>query len=192
MTFPYPTITLEEHWLAPSVVEFYAASSRLDPYQSTDLLKARREDLMELGVIRLKSMRENQVALQVVSHAANSIALDVETCIQVNDQLAAACSYHRDSFAAFATLPMIDPVAASQELRRCVKDLKFVGALIDNNCGGRFYDDSFFWPVFEAAQELDVPIYIHPSYNEQTKPLLHDGNYPEAIAQTFGMYVWGW
>ena len=192
MAFPYPTITLEEHWLSPSVVDFYATKSRPDPYQETELLKARRQDLVEFGDVRLKSMRENQVTLQVVSHAANALALDLKTCIEVNDQLANAFNIQPESFAGFATLPMIEPKAASDELRRCVEDLKFVDALIDNNCEGRFYDDPFFWPVFETAQELDVPIYLHPSYNDLTKPLLHDGNYPEAIAQTFGMYVWGW
>jgi predicted TIM-barrel fold metal-dependent hydrolase len=192
MAFPYPTITLEEHWLSPGVVDFYTAKSRPDPYSETELLKARRQNLIEFGDVRLKSMRENQVTLQVVSHAANALALDSKTCIEVNDQLAKAFSIEPDSFAGFATLPMVEPEAASRELHRCIQDLKFVGALIDNNCEGRFYDDPFFWPVFKTAEELDVPIYIHPSYNVQTKPLLHDGNYPEAIAQTFGMYVWGW
>lgn len=192
MAFPFPTITLEEHWLSPSVIDFYAAKSRPDPYQETELLKARRQDLLEFGEVRLKSMRENQVTLQVVSHAPNALALDLKTCTEVNDQLAKGFNIEPESFAGFATLPMIEPEAASDELRRCVEGLKFVGALIDNNCEGRFYDDPYFWPVFEKAEQLDVPIYLHPSYNSQTKPLLHDGNYPEAIAQTLGMYAWGW
>ena len=192
MTFPYPTITLEEHFLSEHVVNFYAASSRTDPYKETVLLRRCRDALVEVGDVRLKSMYENQVALQVLSHAANVLALDNNTCIKVNDELAQAVDEKPTSFAGFATLPMIDPLAASQELRRCVTDLKFLGALVDNTCNGRFYDDPFFWPVFETAQELDVPIYLHPSYNEQVKPLLFDGHYPDAIAQTLSMYAWGW
>jgi predicted TIM-barrel fold metal-dependent hydrolase len=192
MAFPYPLITLEEHFLSPSVVDFYTARSRPDPYQETVLLRRCRDDLVEVGGIRLKSMKDNQVSLQVLSHAASAIALDVQTCKMVNDELAENVRKHPGSFAGFATLPMIDPGAASKELRRCIQDLHFVGALVDNNCDGRFYDDSSFWPVFEAAQELDVPIYIHPSYNDQVKPLLFDGNYPDAIAQTLSMYAWGW
>lgn len=192
MAFPYPLITLEEHFLSESVVNFYSANSRPDPYQDTVLLRRCRNDLLEVGDVRLKSMKDNQVSLQILSHAANALALDTETCIKVNDELAQNVCQHPDSFAGFATLPMIDPVAASIELRRCIKDLGYVGALIDNNCNGRFYDDQFFWPIFETAQELDVPIYLHPSYNEQTKALLFEGNYPNAVAQTLSMYSWGW
>ena len=192
MTFPYPTITLEEHWLSEAVVDFYSANSRADPYQETVLLRRCRNDLVEVGNIRLKSMSDNQVSLQILSHAANIIALDANTCIKVNNELAQAARENPTSFAGFATLPMVDPEAACSEFRRCVTELKFVGALIDNNCNGRFYDDPFFWPVFETAQSLDVPIYLHPSYNEQVKPMLFDGNYPNAIAQTLSMYAWGW
>lgn len=192
MAFPYPLITLEEHWLSPAVEELYVAKSQPDPYTETVLLRRLRGDLVELGDKRIKSMDDNGVTLQIVSHAANSIALDLATCVKVNDELAGAAKTRPGRLAGFATLPMAEPEAAGEEFRRCVNDLKFLGALIDNNCEGRFYDDPFFWPVFTAAQELDVPIYIHPSYNEQTKPLLHDGNYPEAIAQTLGMYAWGW
>lgn len=193
MTFPYPLITLEEHFLSPSVVDYYAARSRPDPYQETVLLRRCRDDLIEVGDRRLQSMKDNQISVQVLSHAANALALDVETCTKVNNELAQDVLGHPEgSFAGFATLPMKDPEAASHEFRRCVQDLKFVGALIDNTCDGRFYDDPFFWPVFAAAQELDVPIYLHPSYNDQTKSLLFDGNYPNAIAQTLSMYAWGW
>lgn len=136
-------------------------------------------------------MRDNQIALQVVSHAANSLALDESTCVEANNELAARVGTDA-SFAAFAALPMVNPQAAAGELRRAVRELKFLGALIDNTCDGRFYDDPYFWPVFEAAVDLDVPIYIHPSFNEQVKPLLFDGNYPDAVAQTISMYGWGW
>ena len=192
MAFPYPTITLEEHFLSGAVVDYYQARSKPDPYEETVLIRACRDELVEVGDIRVRSMEQNQVSLQIISHAPNSLALDMETCTGVNNELVQAVSGRPSRFAGFATLPMADPQAASKELQRCIRDLKFLGALIDNTCNGRFYDDPFFWPVFEMAQELDVPIYLHPSYNEQTKPLLHDGNYPEPIAQTLSMYAWGW
>ena len=192
MSFPYPTITLEEHFFSNAAGDAYTAKGRQDPYSETVLLREQRSKLVELGDIRLNSMNESGVNLQVVSHAASSIALDAEVCIKINDELARFGKSRPGRFAGFATLPMIDPRAASAELRRCIRDLGFVGALIDNNCEGRFYDDPVFWPVFEAAQDLDVPLYVHPSYNEQTKPLLYDGNYPNAVAQTLSMYAWGW
>jgi len=84
------------------------------------------------------------------------------------------------------------PTAAALELRRCIQELGFKGALIDNNTEGRFYDDSLYWEVFQAAEELDVPIYLHPTYNDQVKPLLCDGNNPDAVAQTLATHAWGW
>lgn len=192
MSFPYPTVTLEEHFFSNAAGAAYAAKSRADPYSETVLLRQAREKLLELGGTRLKAMDDNGVTLQVLSHAASSIALGAETCIKINDELSHFVKSQSRRFAGFAALPMIDPQAASEELRRCILKLGFVGTLIDNNCEGRFYDDPFFWPLFETAQDLDVPIYLHPSYNEQTKPLLYDGNYPNAIAQTLSMYAWGW
>lgn len=192
MAFLYPLITLEEHFLAEAVVDYYHAQNRQDPYKETILIRACRDELVELGDVRLRSMDQSQISLQVISHGPNTLSLDLETCIKANNQLVKAVNEHPGRFAGFATIPMADPQAASRELRRCVQDLHFLGALIDNTCDGKFYDDPRFWPVFETAQELDVPIYLHPSYNEQTKPLLHDGNYHEAVAQTLGMYAWGW
>ena len=173
-------------------MDFYAARSRPDPYEETVLLRRVRTNLLELGDVRVKAMRDSGISLQIVSHAALGLALDLETCMKVNNEIAQAAKAHPNTLKGFATLPMGDPSAACQEFKRCVKDLGFPGALIDNTCEGRFYDDSFFWCVFETAQELDVPLYIHPSYNDQTKELLHDDNYPNELAQTLASYVWGW
>jgi predicted TIM-barrel fold metal-dependent hydrolase len=192
MAFPYPVIALEEHFWADAATDFYASHSKQDPYSTTVLLRRCRDELIDLGERRLTSMQRNGVTLQILSHGASFLALDASTCKKVNDEAARATAAHPKQFAGFATIPMQDPAAASAELRRCIDELKFVGALIDNTCEGRFYDDPFFWPFFETAQELDVPVYLHPSYNEQTKPLLYDGNYPDAIAQTLSMHAWGW
>src|SRR3954464_5421178 len=72
------------------------------------------------------------------------------------------------------------------------KSLALSVLLIDDNCEGRFYDDEFFWPVFEAAQELDVAIYLHPSYNQGARKVLFEGNYPDAIAQNLALHGFGW
>jgi predicted TIM-barrel fold metal-dependent hydrolase len=56
---------------------------------------------------------------------------------------------------------MLDPAAAARELERTVHDLRFVGAMINGHVNGRYLDDKFFWPVFECAEALGVPIYMH-------------------------------
>jgi 2,3-dihydroxybenzoate decarboxylase len=40
--------------------------------------------------------------------------------------------------------------------------LQFKGALINGLTAGAFLDDRRFWCIFERAQALDVPIYLHP------------------------------
>ncbi|KAL6247921.1 hypothetical protein RBB50_005269 [Rhinocladiella similis] len=192
MSFSFPVIALEEHFLADAVVEVYDTANIVDPYEGSVVLRRCRANLVEVGHVRLNSMKESGVTLQVLSHVANSIALDLPTCIEVNDQLARRVATWPQQFSGFATLPMKNPSAAAVELRRCIEELGFKGALIDNNTEGRFYDHPYFWEVFHVAEELDVPIYLHPTYNDQMKALLCEGNYPDAVAQTLATHAWGW
>ncbi|MCJ1298595.1 hypothetical protein MMC08_001385 [Hypocenomyce scalaris] len=187
-----PLIALEEHWLSQHVVDFYASKGKESPYHEVVLLRRLHDKLTDLGEGRIKAMDEASVHLQIVSHAPNSLPPDLSTCVAVNNELAQAVRDRPGRYMGFAMIPMSEPTSAAAELERCVKELGFVGTLIDSNCGGRFYDDEFFWPVFAKAEELDVPIYLHPSYNEQSKRVMYDGNYPDAIAQTIGLYCWGW
>ena len=62
----------------------------------------------------------------------------------------------------FATLPTSDPPAAARELERTVKTLGFCGAMVHGSSRGEFLDRRPFWPIFESAAALDVPIYLHP------------------------------
>ena len=66
-------------------------------------------------------------------------------------------------FGAWAFLPMQDPAAAAAELRRCVRDLGFVGGHVASNVRGVYLHSDQFRPVFEAATELDVPLFVHPA-----------------------------
>ena len=70
---------------------------------------------------------------------------------------------HPDRFAAFAAIPTPDPKAAADELERTVTRLGFKGAMVNGLTNGLFLDDKRFWPIFERAQALDVPLYMHPS-----------------------------
>ena len=68
------------------------------------------------------------IDLQVISHTASSILpASAEESVRLaraaNDQLAGAIKTHPDRFAGFATLPMLDPRAAADELERAVLQL---------------------------------------------------------------------
>jgi predicted TIM-barrel fold metal-dependent hydrolase len=125
------------------------------------------ERLDDVGALRLKEMDAAGIDVQVLSHANPSLQkLDAETAVplarRVNDRLHQAVEAHPDRFAGFAALPTADPKAAADELERTVTRLGFKGAMIHGMTNGVFHDDARFWPIYERAQALDVPIYIHP------------------------------
>ena len=79
-----------------------------------------------------------------------------------NDGFAELAAAQPGRFLAWAFLPMQDPVAAAAELRRCVREHGFVGGHVATNVRGTYLPDEAFRPIFEAASELDVPLFLHP------------------------------
>jgi predicted TIM-barrel fold metal-dependent hydrolase len=155
-------IAIEEHYWDPELASYFKGEEGV---RSGDLL-ARLHDLDE---IRLREMDRNGIDIQVLSHGAPSaqtlqadVAIDV--CRRVNDRLAQAIARHPSRFAGFAALPTILPDAAADEFERCVKQLGLKGAMIHGLTNDLFHDDRRFWPIFEKAQDLDAPLYFHPSF----------------------------
>ena len=117
-------------------------------------------------------MDEAGIDLQVLSHANPGLqgvdaATGVPLARRINDRLHEAVQRHPDRLAAFAAVPTADPKAAADELERTVTKLGFKGAMINGLTGGVFHDDQRFWPLYERAAALDVPIYIHPAIPQQ-------------------------
>lgn len=177
-------ITLEEHYVSDDIRE------TIGDAQYADFPKSVMERLINLGDKRLSDMDKGKVNLQIISHGP--LDAGPGPCKKANDGLAAACKKSHGRLAGFAMLPMAEPDAAAQELERCVKELGFVGALIDNHLDGVFYDDPKFWPVFAKAEELDVPLYIHPTFAADEWMPHYRGNYPEKAAFMMSMAGFGW
>ena len=153
-------IALEEHYWDAEVSKTFEAGEARSPE-----LRKRLEDT---GALRIKEMDEAGIDVQVLSHAAPSTQrMDAATAIplarRANDRLNETVRAHPDRFAAFAALPTADPRAAADELERTVDKLGFKGAMVHGPTNGVFFDDKRFWPIFERAQALDVPLYLHPS-----------------------------
>jgi aminocarboxymuconate-semialdehyde decarboxylase len=81
----------------------------------------------------------------------------------VNDAFARVVADKHGRFVALATLPLNDPVASVTELRRAVEQLGFRGAMIFSNVNGVALSDQRFWRLYEAANELEAVLYIHPT-----------------------------
>ncbi|HXY68855.1 MAG TPA: amidohydrolase family protein [Gemmatimonadales bacterium] len=81
----------------------------------------------------------------------------------VNDAFAAVARERGRRFTALATLPLNDPAAAALELRRAVRELGFRGAMLFSNVNGVALSDARFRPLYEAADELEAVLHIHPT-----------------------------
>ena len=162
MTARPQVIALEEHYLDPEVKRL---STGIDSPGRPHVM-VRLEDV---GQGRLAEMDAAGIDIQVLSHAPPSVQKveDPELAIRLargaNDRLAKTVTAHPHRFAAFASLPTPDPVAAADELERAVTRLGFKGAIVHGLTNRLFLDDRRFWRIFERAEALDVPIYLHPS-----------------------------
>lgn len=153
-------IALEEHY---ADAEIQATFTGMDAAKIPKIA----ERLDDVGTLRIKEMDEAGIDIQVLSHTAPSVQkLEPEAAVRLaraaNDRLHQTVLAHPKRFAAFAALPTPDPRGAADELERTVTKLGFKGAMIHGLTRGRFLDEEFFWPVFERAVALDVPLYLHP------------------------------
>lgn len=176
-------IALEEHYLDPVVA---AAQGGQGPAgAATSPLSGIFSRLSDLGEIRLREMDEAGIDVQVLSHIPSPVQQlnpesAVDLAIAANDRLAEAIAKYPHRFAGFAALPTPDPQAAADELERCVSRLGFKGAMIHGRTQGSFHDDKKFWPIFERAQALDVPIYLHPG---PPHPAVAEAYYQDYVAE---------
>jgi uncharacterized protein len=160
-------IAFEEHYTLPAIADANPNSPRKLLDETKDGRAWPPPGIEDLGEGRIAAMDAAGIDVQILSNVPGVEAIElpqaVELARQANDAVVAAAAKYPGRFLGFAALPMRDPHAAVAELERTVGDHGFVGALINGHVGGRFLDDQFFWPVFEAAQALGVPIYLHPT-----------------------------
>lgn len=80
----------------------------------------------------------------------------------LNDHIASVIEKYPKRFTGLATLPMQSPELAIKEMERCVKELKLPGIEIGSHVNEWNLDNENLFPVFEAAQELGVSVFVHP------------------------------
>jgi gamma-resorcylate decarboxylase len=191
-------IALEEHFLT-------------DAYQIEDLINFKKvtspeyfEDMslrLKDDRLRLEEMDKTGVQLCVLSLTQPGIQaeLDVNTAIsrarQMNDVLFEhSVSKHPDRFAGFAALPLQNPEAAAKELERTVREYGFKGAMINgytdlDKTNIEYLDEKRIWPFWEAANNLRVPIYLHPRTPHWTQHRIYKGYQAELLGSTWGFGV---
>jgi aminocarboxymuconate-semialdehyde decarboxylase len=81
-----------------------------------------------------------------------------------NDAFARIHAERPTRFVPLATLPLCDPLASVAEFLRATGPLKMPGAMVFSNVNGTGLDDPRFWPLYEAANDRDAVLMIHPTY----------------------------
>jgi 5-carboxyvanillate decarboxylase len=163
----YERIAVEEGFTIPEI----AAEQRKRMPPSAAQPPAMRQNifraLLDLGEGRIKTMDEDGIQMQVCILAGNVIQ-DIDP-VQGNElaelanlRLAEFAQKHPDRITGFAAFAPRDPGRAVSVLERGVKAHRLVGGMINSHSLGEYLDDRKFWPIFEALQAMDVPIYIHP------------------------------
>ena len=190
-------IAIEEHFITPMYREKVGANEFRNFY-----LKSRGEQLghdiveqnSDLGAERLAHMDAAGVDVQVLSFGSpGPQAFGAEVAIPMardaNDRLYQAIQKNPGRFAGFAALPTADPEAAAQELERCVSKLGFKGAMIHGHTRGSFLDERRYWTIFERAQALGVPIYLHPTLPHPDAVKAYFEGYEELARAGWGFAV---
>src|SRR5487761_1465834 len=162
----YERIAVEEGFLIPEIAE--EQRKRLPPgmvptAMRTGVFRA----LLDLGEGRIKAMDEDGIQTQACVLAANIIQdLDPvqggELAALSNDRLAEAARKYPGRITGRAAFAPRDPARAARELERAVKTLGLKGGIVNSHSLGEYLDDRKFWPIFEALQAMDAPLYIHP------------------------------
>jgi len=195
------TVALEEHFSIPALGQRIGkdAISRRGyrPRNITPGAPNPMELLPEIAEKRLKSMDDADITVQVLSHAGPNADLvpgpdGVAMARETNDHLAAAIARHPDRFAGFAMLPLQSPNACAAELKRAVRELGFLGALVNGTTEGRFLDHPSYDGLLAAAVELDVPIYIHPHIPPEPVRHAYFSDLPEGASRVLETAGWGW
>ena len=182
-------IALEEHVLP---------SGLLDQVWPTPVapegLAAKLADVDEQ---RLRVMDDAGIDMQVLSVTApGSQQVPAEHAAglsrALNDRCADAVAAHPDRFNALATLPTPDPGAAIVEAKRAIAELGFCGVVINGHTQGQFLDAPGFDELLSAIEELDVPIYLHPTYPPRQVAEVYFSGLSGQTGRALATAAWGW
>jgi 2,3-dihydroxybenzoate decarboxylase len=141
-----------------------------------------RLPLMDESGITMQVLSTSSPGVQGLADAAGAIAV----ARKINDDQAGIIRKYPGRFAGLAAMPTQDPKAAADELERAVTQLGFKGAMILGHTNGEYLDHEKFWVIWERAEALGVPIYLHPAEPLVDQIKIYDGR-PEFMGP-----AWSW
>ena len=175
-------IALEEHFAIDETLNDSAGflGDEVWPELSNRLMDIHEKRLQQMDAhgIEIMILSLNAPAVQAIPDPVH--AHDIAQ--RANDFLAEQIQKQPDRFQGFAALAMQDPDLASRELERCVKELGFVGALVNgfSQIGepdtAVYYDLKQYWPFWSVVESLGVPFYLHPRNPLPSMAQIYEGH----------------
>ena len=169
-------IALEEHFLCPGFEDYWKSTvGDVDPKILAQVVTR----LSDFGDLRLGAMDAAGIERAVLGLAGPGVqaerdpATAARNARAANDFLAREVQKNPARYSGLAHLAMQDAKGAADELERCIKDLKFCGAMINGHTHGQYLDDPALYPFWERAEALDAPVYIHPADPVTPAPVLN-------------------
>lgn len=191
-------VTLEEHISFPEMAERIPQNA-LGGFGQSERMQQLTLKLGDIASDRLNSMDANGISMQVLSvDSSGANLLNAEQApafaSAYNDLIAERIADLPTRFTAFAHLPMTAPQTAADELERAVKQYNFRGAMIRGLTQDKFLDQPEFAPIFERAEKLNVPLYLHPGLPPKGIADIYYSGLPNhsGMAETLACYGWGW
>ena len=188
---PYKRIATEEAWITSEIMRGYRdmiENNQGDAgFMSLWGVFVRRggiliDRLLDMGENRITDMDATGIDVQLLLLTSPGVQVfDTDKArtfaASSNDQLAEAIRKYPKRFAGLAAIAPQDPSAAAKELERGMKKLGLKGAVVNSHTKGEYLDDPKFWEIFEAAESLNAPIYIHPQTPspDMVKPFVKRG-----------------
>ena len=189
-------IAIEEHFLTKAVRdEWQKHSDKDDPSQKLNFgdIENRLEDI---GNSRLQLMDETGIDVQVLSLTSPGLhnlgSESIHLAIQTNDYVAEIVKKTPDRFQGFASLPMFAPKEAAKELDRSVKNLGMKGAMLCGRTREKNLDHKDYWELFECAEALGVPLFIHPQIPQKAIRDIYYSGFDEFTDLAFSTFGLGW
>jgi 5-carboxyvanillate decarboxylase len=178
----YARIATEEAFAPPEMLKMYrellASGKHDDPgfvslwgfYGGSRSERATwiHDRLQDLDARRIADMDASGIDVQILALTAPGVQVfDAATAtslsVLANDQLADAVRRHPTRFVGLAACAPQDPAHAAKEIERGVTQLGFRGVIINSHTRHEYLNDPKFWAIFEAAEALGVPVYLHPN-----------------------------
>jgi predicted TIM-barrel fold metal-dependent hydrolase len=189
-------IAIEEHFLTNAIKEEWIKNlDKDDPTLKLHFGKIESR-LEEIGGARLQLMDETGIDVQVLSLTSPSLhnlgKESVPLAKKTNDFVAEVITKYPNRFQGFATLPMFDPRESAKELERSVKNLGLKGAMICGRTQEKNLDHKDFWELFECAESLGVPLFIHPQIPQKAVRDIYYSGFDELTDIAFSTFGLGW